>query len=139
MKALIPVSALALASLLATPVFAGKERHPGAEHRRGNFVTEIRTTTDDGKVSQRRIEQTVRDGRLERRTVVTAPDGKTATQTVTATRDDKTGEVRRKVEGSDFDGKTYVRESTHRRAGEGRPGQWREHAARKGHADRDTL
>ena len=54
-------------------------------------------------------------------------------------KDEKTGEVRRKVEGSDFDGKTYVRESTHRREGEGRPGQWREHAARKGHADRDTL
>lgn len=138
MKALIPVSALALASLLVAPAFAGKERHPGAEHRRGNFVTEIRTTDGDGKVSQRRIEQTVQDGRLERRTVITAPDGKTATQTVTAIRDEKTGEVRRKVEGSDFDGKTYVRESTHRREGEGRPGLWREQAARKGHAQRDV-
>lgn len=129
MKTLIPVSALALASLFVAPAYADKQE--GDAHRRGNFVTEIRTTTDDGKVTQRRIEQKVQDGRLERRTVVTAPDGKTATKTVTAVRDDKTGTVHRVAEGTGFDGKTWRRESTHHRHDEGRPARHGKHGERK--------
>ncbi|MDP2228388.1 MAG: hypothetical protein Q8J78_13020 [Moraxellaceae bacterium] len=136
------VLALGLVALMgSTASFAndGREKREGRHGGKpGSFTTEVVTTTDDGKVFKRRIEQKVADGKLERRTQVTRPDGKTASQVLIATRDGDKG-VTRKVEGTDFDGKPYVRESTHRREGEGRAphaGKWREHArADKASAD----
>lgn len=116
MRKKLMLAAVCAAALMTGAVQAEPEHGLPESVRDGSYVTESKTTTADGQVYKRRVEQKVQDGKTERRVQLTRPDGKTATETVTIVKDAKTGKVSRKLEGSGFDGKTYTRESSGERS-----------------------
>lgn len=91
----------------------GHERGPRAEQHqpRESFSEETVRKNADGKISRRKVEQTVTDTGFSRKTTFINAEGKTATQELSVNRDQATQTVTRTEKGRDFDGKTWRRES----------------------------
>ncbi|MDQ8037963.1 MAG: hypothetical protein REI12_11120 [Pedobacter sp.] len=116
------------------------DRGPRAEQQqpRESFTEETVRKSADGKVSKRKTEQKVTDNGFSRKSTFTNPEGKTATQEVSASYDKDSKTYTKTAKGTDFDGKSWSRESKGERTADGykREGEWSNR--RGGHGRREV-
>lgn len=143
MNAKHTVLALGLLALMGTSAAYAGEHHgrPHGDGPRGGSYTEDVTRTDaDGKTFKRHTVQTATANSLQRKTTVTNPEGKTATREVNASFDKDKKTFSKSVKGTDFDGKSWARNSSSQGTGEGgrqRHDEWQRRDGKTGSRDSD--